>query len=217
MIPIKRTRGRPAARASGFELVRELTSADFGLPVPRNAGVPALARMTHRHQTAARCVATGMGFAEVAEIVGLSPQRISDMMRGDPAFQNLVATYADRIADGAIDEAAIMQRKLLIIAAEAGDEIIDRLEDRAIREMIPMSELRNLMGDALSRTVAPPKQTQPAQVSPTKIIFNVGNKILRDPGAEGAPGSVSPVPNSPSNLIEGTSKDITDADPDNST
>lgn len=215
MIPIKRGRGRPAQGGAGFELARELEPADFQLPAPRNAGVPALARITHRHQTAARCVAQGMTLVEVAEIVGYSPQRISDMLRTDPAFQNLVSTYADRIADGVLDDARVMQSKLLIIASEAADEIVDRLEDTEIRAKIPTSELRNLMGDALSRTVAPPKQTQPAQVAPTKIVFNVGNKILRDPTSE---ASIGLPPNSPSPpQIEGTSKDITNGEPDDST
>lgn len=180
MMPVKRAVGRAAEfTGAALEVTRELTQGDFDKPRATGANVPALQRISHRHKTAARAIAAGIRPLDVANMVGYTPQRISDMINNDPAFQNLVAEYAARIESAAFDETVAFQAKLLVIANETADEIVERLEDDDKRTKIPMSELRNLMGDALSRTVAPPKQTQPATVAPTKIIFNVGDKILK--------------------------------------
>jgi hypothetical protein len=219
MIPIKRGRGRgrtAADAAAVFQLARELVPADFARELPHGEYVATLQRITYRHRTAARCVALGLPHSEVARIVGLTPERITQMVHNDPAFQNLCADYEKQITELTLDEARAMQEKLLIIAHESADEIINRLEGGKANIEVNMSELRNLMGDALSRTVAPPKQTQPAQVAPTKIVFNVGNKILREPGAEGRRVSEGITDAAGPRLIEGTSKEIFDAEPNDS-
>lgn len=175
-------RGRPGA-VMMMTTVRELNPGDIfklateGANLPRTAA-PILQRLRAVHHDAARHLASGKTIRETAQLCGRTPQRISDLTV-DPTFQELMAYYHGQIDERATDDAADFQAVLLSIAKEAAEEIQDRLGDDAKRAQIPFGELRQIMGDALSRTVAPQKVAQGNAVVPTHITFNMGTKDIR--------------------------------------
>lgn len=185
-------RGRPGAVMS-MTTKRELGVADIfrlateGAGVPRTAA-PIIQRLRAVHHDAARHLASGKTIRETAALCGRTPQRISDLTV-DPAFQELMAYYHAQIDERATDDAADFQAVLINIAKEAAEEIQDRFDDPVKRAAIPFSELRAVMGDALSRTVAPQKQAAVGQVAPTHITFNMGTRDIspRDPKQVEAP------------------------------
>lgn len=106
------------------EYSRDLTEADIAaLSGPRGAEQPrALQRIHASHHSLARCLATGMKPGQAGLITGYSPGRIS-ILQGDPAFQALVADYAQeaksvfadlasRMNDLSLDAIEILQERL---------------------------------------------------------------------------------------------------------
>lgn len=180
-------RGRPGA-VMMMTTKRELTASDVfklateGAGVPRTAA-PVIQKLRAVHHDAARHLASGKTIRETAALCGRTPQRISDLTI-DPAFQELMAYYHGQIDEINVDEAADFQSRLLAIAKDAAEEIQDRLEDDTKRAQIPFGELRQIMGDALSRTVAPQKVAQGNAVVPTHITFNMGTKDIRPEAKE---------------------------------
>lgn len=178
MIPVKS--GRIAAPIV-LTAVRELTHTDIARlasePIERSVA-PILQRLRAPHHAAARLIAAGKSYTEVAVIVGRTPQRIGDLMK-DKLFRELVAYYADQIETADIQDASRLGRKLNIIAETSADEIIDRLEDDVSRSKIPMSELRQLTEMAADRTTNPPKTAVPLTGVPANITFNIGGALER--------------------------------------
>lgn len=176
------SRGRPGAVLL-MTVERALTSADIerlrmGQDLPK-VSQPMLKKLRSSHHEAARLLTQGHSVSEVALITGYTAQRVTDLHTKDPAFMNLVQWYKNQMDDIAIDAANRMQKKLVDIAELAADEIQDRLEDDDKREKMPISELRQLMGDTLDRSIAPHKTAQVIQQPPVRITFNMGNRDIR--------------------------------------
>lgn len=162
---------------------RELTQGDLLLLATqpkneRHSPAPTIQVLRATHHRAARLIARGLSYSEVAREVGRTSQRISDLMR-DPTFCELVTYYEKQIEELEVEEAAEFSGIAKDIARLSAEEIQARLDDPKARAAIPIGELRQLMGDALSRTVLPQKTAQAIQTQPVKITFNMGNRDLR--------------------------------------
>lgn len=116
--------GGRAAKALNAEIVRELTQSDLALLATERGVQPThVQRITDRHHALARCLSTGMSATEAGLCTGYTASRIS-ILRGDPAFEELIAFYrADRGA-----EVQDLQQKFTALAKDATTEIQERLE-----------------------------------------------------------------------------------------
>lgn len=144
----------------------------------RHNPAPSLQVLRATHHQAARLIARGLTYAQVATEVGRTAQRISDLMR-DPTFKELVTYYETQLEELTTDDSIEFTGIVKDIARLSAEEIQDRLSDDTKRAQIPIGELRQLMGDALTRTVLPPKTAVPVTAAPVKITFNMGNRDLR--------------------------------------
>lgn len=179
-------RGRPGIPIF-MQVERDLTPEDLrlleigvdddGNPLPKKAP-PMLQRLKASHHTAARLLAAGLSVKEVATKVGRTPQRIGDMQRTDPAFQDLIAYYESMIEETDLEEIREMQGMFRGIGLDALDEVRERLDDPKRRAEIPMSELRMLATAAADRTDAPVKVAQPVQTTPQKITIRLGPRDI---------------------------------------
>ncbi len=113
-----------APKALQAEVVRELTTSDLALLSTERGIQPThVQRITDRHHALARCLASGMSATEAGLCTGYTASRIS-VLRGDPAFEELIAFYrADRGA-----EVQDLQQKFTALAKDATTEIQERLE-----------------------------------------------------------------------------------------
>lgn len=116
--------GGRAAKSLHAEVVRELTASDLALLATERGVQPShVQRITDRHHALARCLASGMSATEAGLCTGYTGSRIS-ILRGDPAFEELIAFYrADRGA-----EVLDLQAKFTALAKDATTEIQERLE-----------------------------------------------------------------------------------------
>jgi hypothetical protein len=167
---------------------RDLTQGDLLLlatqPAPeRRSPAPTIQVLRATHHQAARLIARGLSYQQVAREVGRTSQRISDLMR-DPTFQELVVYYEKQVEETVLEESIEFGGIVKDVARLALEEIQERLDDPVKRSQIPVGELRQLAGDALSRTVLPQKTAVPVTQAPVKITFNMGNRDLRFHDAE---------------------------------
>lgn len=116
--------GGRATKALSAEVLRELTASDLALLATERGVQPtAVQRITDRHHALARCLASGMSATEAGLVTGYTGSRIS-ILRGDPAFEELIAFYReDRAA-----EVQDLQQKFTSLAKDATTEIQERLE-----------------------------------------------------------------------------------------
>lgn len=116
--------GGRAAKALNAEVLRELTQSDLALLATERGIQPtAVQRITDRHHALARCLASGMSATEAGLVTGYTASRIS-ILRGDPAFEELIAFYHDDRAAEVQD----LQQKFTSLAKDATTEIQERLE-----------------------------------------------------------------------------------------
>ncbi len=179
-------RGRPGI-ALLMSTERQLDARDIfqlaqgqvdGQPVGRK-GPPMVQRLKARHHAAARLLAAGLTIRQVSIKTGYTAQRIGDMQRTDPAFQNLIGYYKDMITELDLDDAREMEGMWRGIGLEALDEIQERLSDDKKREQIPIGELRQLATAAADRTDSPIKAAQPNVVTPQKITIKLGPRDIQ--------------------------------------
>jgi hypothetical protein len=134
----------------------ETLVADALPPPVQNAPSPALSpatitdRLRARHHALARYIAEGKSVREAAFIVGYAPPTVSSYMQ-DPAFCELVDYYKAQVNHEYLD----MHHRLGILAATATSVLQDRLEERPAS--FTNNELRQIIGDACDRSVAPSK------------------------------------------------------------
>jgi hypothetical protein len=123
-LSLVRTAGR-AAKPMKAELGRPLTEADLAaLETERGIKAPPLQKLRETHHQLARLLAKGMKVGEAALVVGYDPSRVSILL-ADPAFQNLVQTYA-----GVKDlEFADWARVAGITSKEMLEEVRDRFHE----------------------------------------------------------------------------------------
>jgi transcriptional regulator with XRE-family HTH domain len=169
---------------------RELTQGDLLLlatqpKADRSTPAPSIQVLRATHHQAARLIARGLSYQQVAREVGRTAQRISDLMR-DPTFRELVSYYESQLEELTTEDSIEFSGIVKDIARLSAEEIQVRLDDPVQRSQIPIGELRQLMGDALSRTVLPQKTAQPIQHAPVEITFNMGNRDLRYHNPDGA-------------------------------
>lgn len=116
--------GGRAAKALHAEVVRELTQSDLALLATERGVQPThVQRITDRHHALARCLASGMSATEAGLCTGYTASRIS-VLRGDPAFEELIAFYRAP-KDIKVQD---LSEKLLAIAVESADEMLHRLD-----------------------------------------------------------------------------------------
>ena len=160
-----------------LEVVRDLTAADLAdlINSPVTSGPPPLQKLRATHHRCAVLLAEGKDCAEVAAIVGMTPQRVRDLRDKDPAFRELLHYYSDQVISVQLEDSARIRDKLIDVAELAVDEIRDRLEDPEKMKKIPIGEIRQIAAMGLDRTVAPPKATTAQVLAPTQITLNIGN------------------------------------------
>lgn len=174
------SRGRPGGLIV-FELDRELTHGDIerlaieGAP---KVGPPILQRLKDHHHAIAMYLASGRTVIETAQLTGMTPQRVGDLKNTDPAFQNLLAFYQERVKEIGTDEARRFHGKLRGISTRSLDIITERLEDENEVAKMSTDELRRLAEMGLDRTDAPPRTAQNQPPPPTQITFNMGPRTL---------------------------------------
>lgn len=174
------SRGRPGALLV-FEIDRELTHQDVlrlaveGAP---KVGPPILQKLKDHHHAIARYLASGRSVVETAELTGMTPQRVGDLQRLDPAFQNLLSFYQEQVGAIGTDEARQFRGKLRGISTRSLDIITERLDDPDQVEKLSTDELRRLAEMGLDRTDAPPRTAQTTPPTPTQITFNMGPRTI---------------------------------------
>lgn len=141
-----RATGKPSSPPLVVTMVGEVEPRDLdALAAPRGYEGLSLERVTNRHHSLARMIASGVSQVECARITGYQPAWISTL-KTDPAFQELVEFYKNKADEQYVDTHV----KLAAISSEAADLIVDRLEEHGSE--IPLSELRELVKLGADRT-----------------------------------------------------------------
>lgn len=125
-------------------VVRPLGEADLPAianPPPVSAGIPALKSIRHSHHRLAQLVAEGKPGVEIAFTTGYSQSYISNL-QGDPAFEELVAYYAEMRKEVFVDA----QERLRLLGLDATEKLHEQLLDpnatwshRELMEVIEMA------------------------------------------------------------------------------
>lgn len=157
--------GGRASKALHAEVLRELTESDLGLlATERGIRPTAVQRITDRHHALARCLATGMGATEAGLCTGYTASRIS-VLRGDPAFEELISFYRADKAAPVLD----LQQRMTSLALDATAELQDRLE--LTPESVTTDQLLDTVKLTADRTGNGPKQTN------VNINMNLGDRM----------------------------------------
>ncbi len=157
--------GGRAAKALSAEVVRELTQSDLALLATERGIKPtSVQRITDRHHALARCLASGMSITESCLVTGYTPSRIS-VLRGDPAFEELIAFYRNDKAKTVLD----YQEKLAIARNMATDGLIDRMEEKP--EAFSAGDYLDIIKTSADRTGHGPKQTN------VNVNVNLGDRM----------------------------------------
>lgn len=168
---------RGAISTLSIEVERELTEEDLVelANLPDNSP-PQVKTISSRHRRTAMMVAEGKDNHLIADALGYTPARISQLKQ-DPSFKELVHYYSDQLHEKSLGDEQRFQEKLRSAGEQALDLINDRLEDPIVRDRISTSELRNIVTVAADRTVAPPKAMVNAPVPPQSITLNFGTTL----------------------------------------
>lgn len=146
---------RPGRKPSavGGTFVRELGVEDLEeLSAHRGTEPPEVKRLTERHHALARALASGMTEGEAGAMVGLLPARVS-VLKGSPAFQELLALYREQKDRQFIETAA----RLAGLAQDAVIELQERLETEP--EKISTGQLVEITKMAADRSGNGPTST----------------------------------------------------------
>lgn len=134
--------GRKRSEPVQIAIARPLTEADLETLAARSAAPTGqrLSRIRHSHHLLAQCIARGSTQAEASAITGYDPAYIS-ALKGDPAFDELLAHYAGVAGDLFVD---VLER-MKALGLSTVDEISHRLETDADafsnRELMELAEL----------------------------------------------------------------------------
>lgn len=124
-----RSTGRAKAPLA-VEVVRELGSEDLALlALEKGVKPPALKALRDTHHAVARLIAEGRKGVEIGLITGMSQSRIS-ILKGDPAFQELVSFYKTKVEEIRDIAFADAQAKLAALHSDFVDELSDRLHEK---------------------------------------------------------------------------------------
>lgn len=117
-----------------------------------------LKKVTQRHHSLARLLASGVAPGEAAAITGYDNARVS-VLQGDPAFRELVEFYTERANE-------VFRDTLEQVSGLSQDviaEIRDRLEDDPAS--FTNTELRQLLEGTLDRSGHGPRSTQVQEIN----------------------------------------------------
>ena len=166
---------RGALSVLSIEVERELTEADLlELRFMPDNSPPTLKTISARHRRTAMMVAQGRSNEEIAEALGYTPTRVSQL-RFDPSFAELVAGYEDQIHEESLADEKRYRAKLLMAGETALDSMMEQLEENP--RAIPFSERRQVVTMAADRTVAPPRGSTNMPPPPTEITLNFGDAL----------------------------------------
>ena len=132
-----------SSEIASLESVLDLSELDKPATMPSS-----IKRIRDVHHRIARRVAEGLGTTEIAQQLGYSISRIS-ILKGDPAFQQLVEVYRKRLNEIEDEVWAGFQKRALMIASDGLEIIQARQEEEG--ETMPFSELRANVEMALDR------------------------------------------------------------------
>ncbi len=104
------------------------------------------------HHNLARMIAMGMRVSDIVEQSGYSQQRISHLT-GDPAFQELVATYRLTVNESFKEQMDIMHQSMVLARGKAARMLNDKLEEaEEVGELPPVRELLGILELTADRT-----------------------------------------------------------------
>lgn len=143
--------GRRPAEPLLCEIVRSLGEADLPLlrnPPSQGSRAPTVQKLSHSHHALARELAKGtVSDAEAGLIAGYSLSRIS-ILRGDPAFRELLVHYETQRELVFVD---VLER-MRLLGMNSVEELQDRLENKpeefSARELMELTELMLVKGRA---------------------------------------------------------------------
>jgi hypothetical protein len=161
---IFRTRGR-AAKPVAATVVRELDTTDLALLQEEKGSVaPAIKRISEKHHSLARMLASGMSSGDAAIYCGYSSSRVSILL-DDPAFQELLTYYRADVNAQYRD----LHERLSGLALDAAEELHERLvEDmQSDEKTLSVNQLMELTKMGADRTGFGP------QSSSTNLNVNV--------------------------------------------
>lgn len=140
--------------------VRDLTADDIASLSKRAAygSQPGqlIQKLRAPHHTLARLVAEGKKHPECSIVTGYGVEYIS-MLERDPAFQELVSYYREQIAPAYVN----VHERLASLGTMAMEIIQERMTDPDKVKTMTTGQLREIMNDALDRSVAPSKAGAP--------------------------------------------------------
>lgn len=157
--------GRVAAELE-FSIVRELRASDLAL-LAVSAGTPPvnIKKLSERHHALARLLAAGVSMQEAAAVTGYDYFRVG-VLKGDPAFQELLAFYRGKVDEqfmSTMDQIAGLSQDVI-------REIRDRLEDKP--EDFSVKELRELLVSTADRSGFGPTHKQVSEIN-----INLGQRL----------------------------------------
>ena len=143
--------------------------------LPAASAVPTLTRISERHHALARALASGISEGEAAAMCGYSLSRVS-ILKGTPAFRDLLDLYAGQVAN----EFAEVTARMVGLTKDALTELQDRLEDAP--EKIATKDLIELLKVAADRAGYAPTQKQELNlnVNLAERIEAARQRVLRD-------------------------------------
>lgn len=140
--------------------IRDLTADDIKSLNNRASygsqpGQSLIQKLRAPHHTLARLVAEGKRHPECAVVTGYTVEYIV-MLERDPAFQELVAYYKENVSAVYLN----VHERLASLGAMAMEIIQERMTDPEKVKTMTTGQLREIMNDALDRSVAPSKVNQ---------------------------------------------------------
>lgn len=99
--------------------------------IPDQERKPAVTRFRERHHTIAKLLACGQTRNQVAELVGMTPERVGQLYN-DPSFQDLIAQYRhdpNVVRAQGIDAIAFQREQMVALNQRAMDHYAQRMEE----------------------------------------------------------------------------------------
>jgi carbamate kinase len=159
------------SRSANDPVIEELFGPNFfpeRAQKPKHMDNVSVVRVKAAHHRIAQLIATGASYIDVALTCGYTPQYISNLATGNPAFQELVSHYT-RAAEAEMLDLRAKQARLGELAV---DELTDRLaenpEQFAIRDLLDVVEVN---GNKPRLMEAQKGWTQSGPPSPITISF----------------------------------------------
>ncbi len=106
----------------------------------RGTQAPPIKKLRERHHSLARMLADGMKDGDAAIACGFSASRVS-ILKGDPAFQELVAFYRERRAERYYDGHKAMAELHLDTVMELTDRLEEKPEDFSLGHLMELAKL----------------------------------------------------------------------------